>query len=93
MSDLDHFGLDHFGVPGRPTLLECLRAAVQYHQEQNNPRAAQRSSLIKLACSAIDLHAIAMAKGVKPWPDGEGPLAVALTALQTVARNEGVQHD
>jgi hypothetical protein len=51
---------------------------------------AQRSSLIRLAKSAIELHAVAMAKGVKPWADGEGPLSVACAALKTVAKNEGV---
>jgi hypothetical protein len=46
--------------------------------------------LLKLALTSIDLHAHALAKGVRPWEDGKGPLAVALAALRTVAKNEGV---
>ena len=80
--------LDHWGVPGRPTLLECLRAAIQYHKEQNNPNAATRSSLIKLAATAIELHKKALANGI-PFADGKSPLAVAVAALETVRKNEG----
>jgi hypothetical protein len=76
-------------LPGRPTLLECLRAAVQYHNELNNPRAATRSSLLKLALTSIELHKKALEKGVAPWPDGKGPISVALAALETVRKNEG----
>jgi hypothetical protein len=81
--------LDHWGVPGRPTLLECLSAAVQYHKEQNDPHAATRSSLFKLAFSAIELHKKALANGIQ-FEDGKSPIAVAVTALRTIARNEGV---
>jgi hypothetical protein len=46
---------------------------------------AQRSSLIKLASTAFDLHLAAVAKGVAPRGDdgGSEPLAVALAALKT----------
>jgi hypothetical protein len=53
-------------------------------------RAAQRSSLIKLAHSAFDLHLVSLAKGVCPRDADDGgsqPLAAALAALKTAARN------
>jgi hypothetical protein len=52
-------------------------------------RAAQRSSLIKLASSALDLHVSALARDVCPRDDegGSQPLAAALTALKTAATN------
>jgi hypothetical protein len=52
---------------------------------------AQRSSLIRLAKSAIDLHAKGVEAGVLPRTDDERskPLLVALSALQTIIRNEG----
>jgi hypothetical protein len=87
MSD-SQYSLDHWGVPGRPTLCELLAKAVQEYHQQNDPRAAQRSSLIKLAYSAIELHKKALAKGI-PFEDGRSPIAVAVTALQTVRRNDG----
>jgi hypothetical protein len=44
-----------------------------------------------LALTSVDLHKVAMLKGVKPWRDGEGPLGVAVACLETVMRNEGVK--
>jgi hypothetical protein len=76
-------------LPGRPTLLECLSAATQFYNEQNDPRAATRSSLIKLAVTSIELHKKALANGIE-FEDGKSPIAVAVTALRTVAKNEGV---
>jgi hypothetical protein len=68
-----------FGPPGRPPLCELLKAAIQLHNEgADGHRAAQRSSLLKLALTSVDLHKVAMLKGVKPWRDGEGPLGVAV---------------
>jgi hypothetical protein len=77
-------------LPGKPSLCELLKAAVQIHNEQNDGSAATRSSLLRLAKSALELHVKAMENNVAPWPDGKGPLSVAVTALKTVARNEGV---
>jgi hypothetical protein len=57
-------------------------------REQNDGR---RLALLKLALSATELHAKAMAKDMLPR-DGEErskPLLVALTALETIIRNEG----
>jgi hypothetical protein len=52
----------------------------------------QRTSLIKLALTSLDLHATSLAKDVLPRTDDERskPLLVALTALETIIRNEGV---
>jgi hypothetical protein len=79
-----------YALPGKPSLCECLKAAVEYHNAQNDPNSATRSSLIKLAHTSIQLHAKALANGIQAWPDGEGPLSVAVAALKTVAKNEGV---
>jgi hypothetical protein len=51
---------------------------------------AQRSSLLKLALTSIKLHEATLAKGVRPWEDGKGPMSVAVACLATIARNEGV---
>jgi hypothetical protein len=50
--------------------------------------SARRSSLIKLAASAFDLHIAAVARGVAPRDDdgGSQPLAAALAALATADR-------
>jgi hypothetical protein len=50
--------------------------------------SARRSSLIKLASTAFDLHVASVAKGVAPRDDAGGsePLAVALAALKTADR-------
>jgi hypothetical protein len=77
-------------LPGKPSLCELLSKAVREYNAANDPGAATRSSLIRLAKSAMDLHVKALANDVAPWPDGKGPLSVAVTALETVARNEGV---
>jgi hypothetical protein len=53
-------------------------------------RNAQRSSLIKLAATAFDLHLVSLSKGVCPRDDDDGgsqPLAAALAALKTAATN------
>jgi hypothetical protein len=50
-----------------------------------------RSSLIRLARSALDLHIASLAKGLPVPRDKEGlsqPLAVCVTALKTAARNQ-----
>jgi hypothetical protein len=75
-------------LPGKPSLCELLAKAVQEYNQQNDPRAATRSSLIKLAHTSIELHAKALAKGIQ-FEDGKSPLAVAITALQSVKRNDG----
>jgi hypothetical protein len=51
----------------------------------------QRSSLIKLAVGAINLHATGLANDMLPRTEDERskPLLVALAALQTIAKNEG----
>jgi hypothetical protein len=51
----------------------------------------RRSSLIKLALGAINLHATSLANDVLPRTEDERskPLLVALTALETIIRNEG----
>jgi hypothetical protein len=51
----------------------------------------QRSSLIKLAASAINLHKKGIEHDVLPRTHDERsqPLLVALTALKTILRNEG----
>jgi hypothetical protein len=53
-------------------------------------RVTRRSSLIKLASTAFDLHISATAKGVTPRDDDDGsqPLAVALAALATANKRE-----
>jgi hypothetical protein len=89
--------------PGRPALLDCLRAAIQLHKaggrveavrsgDDNDREAAQRSSLLKLAKSAIELHAVSLARDVLPRTDDghSKPLIVALTALNTIRKREGV---
>jgi hypothetical protein len=57
----------------------------------NRQRNAQRSSLIKLAATAFDLHLAAVHKGVCPRDDDDGgsqPLAAALAALKTATNRE-----
>jgi hypothetical protein len=51
-----------------------------------------RSSLLRLARSALELHVKGLTKGVLPRTDDghSKPLLVALTALQTIERNTGV---
>ena len=51
---------------------------------------AQRSSLIKLAASALDLRVSALARGVCPREDqgGSQPLAVAAACLASAVRNQ-----
>jgi hypothetical protein len=57
-------------------------------QEQSD---TTRSSLLGLAKSALELHAKGLAQDVLPRTDDERskPLLVALTALETIKRNEG----
>jgi hypothetical protein len=50
---------------------------------------SQRSSLLKLALTSLELHDKAMENNVAPWQDGKGPLAVACACLQTVRKNDG----
>ena len=47
-----------------------------------------RYSLIRLAYSAMQLYDKSLSKGVI-WEEGKSPIAVAVTALQTVRRNYG----
>jgi hypothetical protein len=49
-----------------------------------------RSSLIRLARSALDLHIASLAKGICPRDDDglSQPLAVCVTALRTALRNQ-----
>jgi hypothetical protein len=49
-----------------------------------------RSSLIRLARSALDLHVSSLAKGVCPRDDDglSQPLSVCVTALKTALRNQ-----
>ena len=56
----------------------------------NTAARQQRSSLIKLAASAIDLHVSALARGVCPRddPGGSPPLAVAAACLASAVRNQ-----
>jgi hypothetical protein len=70
----------------RVTKLADRWAAQRAQSEQHS---AQRSSLIKLARSALDLHLVSSAKGVCPRDDdgASQPLAAALAALKTAARN------
>jgi hypothetical protein len=57
-------------------------------------RAAERSSLIKLASTAFDLHISSLARGVCPRRDGGSePLALALAALKTAATNRSNHND
>jgi hypothetical protein len=83
-------GFETQGVPGHPNWSECALDAIKKHKEAQGAdrNAATKSSLLKLALTSIELHKTALVKGVKPWPDGKGPLAVALSALRTVAKNE-----
>jgi hypothetical protein len=56
-----------------------------------NSAEATRSSLMKLFRSAVDLHVTSLSKGMDPprTEDGESrPLVLAITALQTILRNE-----
>jgi hypothetical protein len=50
-----------------------------------------RCSLLRLAKSALELHAKGIAEDVLPRTEDERskPLLVALTALRTILRNEG----
>jgi hypothetical protein len=76
---------------GRPSLMELLKAAVELHNEgslrRNSTARASRSSLIRLAHTAMRLHDAGIAKGVQ-WPEGKSPLAVAVAALGTAVRNQ-----
>jgi hypothetical protein len=86
-------GFEQCPVPGHPTWLECALDAIRKHKlggAIDRDEEATKSSLLKLALTSIRLQETAMMKGVRPWPDGAGPLAVALAALRTVAKNEGV---
>jgi hypothetical protein len=82
--------------PSKPTwheiVREGIRAANEVHEELKHPELAearkQRSSLIKLAHRSLELHIAALAKGMRCWRDGKGPLCVAVTALGTAVRNQ-----
>jgi hypothetical protein len=71
----------------RKSLDEAHRAWLA-RREQGEDR---RSSLIKLALGAINLHAKGIANDMLPRTEDERskPLLVALTALETIIRNEG----
>jgi hypothetical protein len=84
-------GFETASVPGHPTWLEVALDAIAKHKAQGEDRdGATKSSLLKLALTSIELHKTALAKGIKPWEDGKGPMSVALAALRTIAKNEGV---
>jgi hypothetical protein len=84
-------------IPGRPNLLDCLKAAIELHKQggvvselrsSDDPdEAAQRTSLLKLALRSVELHAMTKARGIE-FEDGKSPLAVAVAALSTVRRND-----
>jgi hypothetical protein len=70
----------------------CDRSRIELlvlKRQQSDPR---RASLLKLALSAVELHSKCLALGEVPRSEDERsePLLVALTALETIARNEGV---
>ena len=70
-----------------------MAKAVQRSSERvaaSTAARAQRSSLIKLAHSALDLHVSALARGVCPRDDqgGSQPLAVAAACLASAVRNQ-----
>jgi hypothetical protein len=71
----------------RKSLDEAHRAWLA-RREQGD---ARRSSLIKLAYSAMTLHSAGFAKDVLPRTEDERskPLLVALTAMETIRSNEG----
>jgi hypothetical protein len=71
----------------RKALDDAHRAWLARQEQGEN----QRTSLIKLALGAMNLHATSLAKDVLPRTDDERskPLLVALTALETIIRNEG----
>jgi hypothetical protein len=61
----------------------------QAERAQSEQRSAEQSSLVRLAYSATRLHKAAIARGVS-WPAGEGsPLALATTALASLAKQQG----
>jgi hypothetical protein len=66
--------------------LDVVRAKMRKSEQS----AATRSSLLRLGCSALQLHAAALAKDCVPRTDtGESkPLLVALTCYQTIAKGE-----
>jgi hypothetical protein len=77
-------------LPDRPSQLELMRAAIQLHKEWP-ARMATRSSLIKLAHSAVRLYASSLAKDCVPR-DEHGhamPLVLAITCLQTIRQRYG----
>jgi hypothetical protein len=80
-------------VGSNPNASDSWKARVLKMAERGEfdpQRNAQRSSLIKLAHSAFDLHLVSVAKGVCPRDADDGgsqPLAAALAALKTAARN------
>jgi hypothetical protein len=69
---------------------EAWKAWVLADLEKREQRDAQRSSLLKLASSALDLHLVSLAKGVCPrdHDGGSQPLAAAAAALATAVRNQ-----
>jgi hypothetical protein len=77
-------------IPGKPTLLDLMLAAANLHKNwrPNPEREAESSALLRLAHNAMKLHRVALVKNVKPWRDGEGPLAVICTALKTAVKNQ-----
>jgi hypothetical protein len=92
-------GFETQDIPGKPNLLQCLRAAVRLHKAGGNVaavrsgddpdrEAAQRSSLLKLALTATELHAMTALRGIS-FEDGKSPLAVACAALAAIRKNEG----
>jgi hypothetical protein len=69
----------------RKSLDEAHRAWLARREQDG----AQRTSLLKLALTSLELHNKAMENNVAPWADGRGPLSVACACLQTVRKNDG----
>jgi hypothetical protein len=95
-------GFETDPIPGRPDLLSCLSAAYRLYKaggnvaavrsaDSDNPdrAAAQRTSLLKLACTSVELHKTALARGISFEDPSKSPLAVACAALATIRKNEG----
>jgi hypothetical protein len=87
-------------IPGRPNLLDCLKAAYRLHKaggaveavrsgDDLDRDAATKSSLLKLALRSVELHAMTKARDITFEDPTKTPLAVACAALATIRKNEG----
>jgi hypothetical protein len=82
MSDTAHRAAANRSI--RKALDDAHRAWLARQEQGEN----QRTSLIKLAHTSMELHLKALDRGLT-FEDGKSPLAVANTALATVRRNDG----